>query len=179
MAKAPLPTKDHAFKRWMVLGKPSHRELAARLREEGFAIDHVTLFRWAKQNPEWIVEQTEAEEPAASRLTVVLRGLAAHAGEVKPDVYRGLGAELVLKAVDVVRTMRADSPDDLHKILDAADRVRGWAHDAKGALIADTAGLKTIEAKPAEVPKKGVLAVIEAPRAAAQPPLKVPKQASH
>lgn len=131
----PAPTVDHAFKRWLELDRPSLRDLSAALRAEGFQASASHLSRMKDKHAVWLAAFTEQPDPGANRLQVVLRVLAKNSGDITASVYEGLGARLVGKVVDILDKMEASRPEDLHLMLDAIDRVKGFAHDARGAQI--------------------------------------------
>lgn len=131
----PKPTNDHCFKRWLEHNKPSFRDLSLILLEEGFSISSPGLHRMKDANAEWAASFMDAPDPHANRLQVTLRLLKTNAKDVEPAVFEGLGARLIGKAVQIIDKMTADGPEDLHRILDAVERVKGFAHAAKGDAI--------------------------------------------
>jgi hypothetical protein len=134
----PPASDELAFKRWMELGKPSFRDLSAALVEDGFWAHFSTISRMKDRNPLWITEfENGPSDSNANRLHVALKLLKSHSKEVDADVYLGLGARLVGKAVSIIDKMSASTPDELHRILDAIDRVKGFAHAAKGDAITE------------------------------------------
>lgn len=134
----PPASDEHAFKRWMELGRPSFRDLSDALREDGFHAHYTTLARMKDRSPMWLAEfENSPSDQTANRLHVTLRMLKSHAKDVDPAVFHGLGARLVGKAVTIIEKMNASTPDELHRVLDAIERVKGFAHAAKGDLITD------------------------------------------
>jgi hypothetical protein len=131
----PPPPVELAFKRWLEHDRPPLRELARVLAEEGYQTSAATLSRMKDRHAVWLAAFTEQPDPGANRLQVTLRMLAKNAKDVDASVYEGLGARLVGKVVAILDAMEANRPEDLHLMLDAIDRVKGFAHDARGAQI--------------------------------------------
>ncbi len=142
-------TPQHAFQRWLQLDRPSFRVLASLLKQEGFQATAPTLNRMKDRHPQWLAMCEDRPDPGSNRLNVMLLQLKGQAKDVDAAVFEGLGARLIGKAVAIIDQMNANQPEDLHRILDAIDRVKGFAHDARGASIArGTAGNGVMNGNP-------------------------------
>jgi hypothetical protein len=162
---------EHCYKVWLEANAPTLHELRTILLQQGHDVSVPTLSRYKDAMPEWLAAFEDKRKPLSTRLGVICRHLASYAKEVKPDVFDGLGAQLLVKFHDSVEEMVIKTPDDAHRLLDAYDRVRGFKHDQRGIEIAQAAGITSPLGGTG-----GVLATLTAKKPA---PLKAPAQAKN
>ncbi|MFT3987198.1 hypothetical protein [Aestuariivirga sp.] len=123
---------DNAFSMWMEMDCPSYAIFEAHLRGKGFSVSRSTLRRWAIRY-QWIaVKGTPEAINSSSRVMRICETLKRESERAGPEVYSGLQARILTTLGEAIPRVRLDTPDDISRMIEAAERLRSLIHNMRG-----------------------------------------------